>query len=162
MKKQKKELEKIEAINVTISVERLAGWTKEDLIARLTEELNRVGEGLGSDNGPRFNIEAGPNTIVELNDKDPFWRAIDVEPIDRRPKTKLDFGKWKRRETTTRGADPTTIVEWSNGVYKIQEFQNVYRVFTEMGGHACTDMQVTGERQHKKLEAKWFKQEMEG
>lgn len=35
---------------------------------------------------------------------------------------------WKRREFTTKGADPTTVVEWSKDGITLQEFQNVYSV----------------------------------
>jgi hypothetical protein len=80
-KKVDPNLEKIEAINITLSVERLAGWTKEDLVKHLTTELTRVAECLGGDHGPRFNVEAGPNTIVEILNIEPWWRTIDIEPI---------------------------------------------------------------------------------
>jgi hypothetical protein len=65
--------------------------------------------------------------------------------------------KWKRREVTTRCADPTVIVEWSNGIYSIQEFQNIYRVFTCMSGHDCFDKRKEGEILHQRLERRWHR-----
>lgn len=76
--------ERIEAINITLSVERLAGWMEKDIVKHLTEELGRVAELLGGDNGPRFNVAAGPKTIVELDPlHEPYWKTIDIEPIKR-------------------------------------------------------------------------------
>jgi hypothetical protein len=66
--------------------------------------------------------------------------------------------QWKRTAYTTRGADPTEVVEWSNGIYSIQEFQNVYRVFTCMGGHNCDDMRALGKKFHTQLERRWSEQ----
>lgn len=57
--------------------------------------------------------------------------------------------KWKRRQWTTRCSDPTTVVEWSNGVTTVTEFQGVY--MTKVG----TIEQAGGQGLHQSLESKW-------
>jgi hypothetical protein len=75
-KKATPQAEQIEAINVTISVERLAGWTREEMEKFLVGEISIVGAKLGGDHGPRFIVAPAPTTIVEM----PGWKTIDIEP----------------------------------------------------------------------------------
>ena len=71
------------------------------------------------------------------------------------------MAQWKRKEFTTRGADPTTVVEWDNGKFMIQEFQNVYTVRETLAhvpaflSTASGPLAALGEELHKQLENQW-------
>jgi hypothetical protein len=66
---------------------------------------------------------------------------------------------WKRREFTTHGADPTTVVEWFNGTFKITEFQGMYQVEEKkgQGNYLTSDGPVMelGKELHEQLEDQW-------
>lgn len=64
---------------------------------------------------------------------------------------------WRRREFTTRGADPTVVVEWSyqHAGYSIRltEFQSVIQV--EINGVTIDNPLRYWEQRHSELEAAW-------
>lgn len=64
--------------------------------------------------------------------------------------------KWIRKEFVTRGADPTVVVEWSNGDTTITEFQNVYITTDKRGRLFEVGAAVFGEKIHKTLEADYW------
>lgn len=72
--------------------------------------------------------------------------------------------KWTRRETTTRGADPTVVVSWTDGEVTLVEFQTVVSVDfeTHLSTGVVPTRQSLAEQQqrlgaalHEALERAW-------
>lgn len=59
---------------------------------------------------------------------------------------------WARKEYTTKGADPTTVVEWRANGIMIQEFQTVYRIFVDDADWDDEMARKGAESIHKQLE----------
>lgn len=73
-------------------------------------------------------------------------------------------GTWKRREVTTRGSDPTVMIEWfkkwelvtgGKHLILITEFQTVYRI--EVDGEVWDEpeMVAAAEALHRRLESEF-------
>lgn len=67
---------------------------------------------------------------------------------------------WTRKSFVTRGADPTEVVEWSNGEFKLIKFQNTYQVkkLLDKGGSTFTTygpLIKLGKALHEALESAW-------
>lgn len=74
----------------------------------------------------------------------------------------MEGKKWTRRSFTTRGSDPTEVVEWRFGKdLMISEFQGIYQVhqtgLDTLGVYIHNDgpVVVLGEALHKQLEREW-------
>lgn len=68
---------------------------------------------------------------------------------------KIDLTGWKRKEITTKGADPTVVVTWTNGGIGIQEFQGIYTLLVNGKRYDMDDPLECLKETHSALEAEY-------